>query len=97
MQVRAATHNKQLQRTVPRRRGGGASASFHCAHAPRFTRSSAQQARHFIMRLLRAGHGSARPLNCCSKDFPLQSTLQRFRRGTTKDRLQVSNRSLLSV
>ncbi len=24
----------------------------------------AQQARHFIMRLLRAGHGSARPLNC---------------------------------
>jgi hypothetical protein len=31
------THNKQLQRTVTRRRGRGACASFHCAHAPRWT------------------------------------------------------------
>jgi hypothetical protein len=29
--------NKQLQRTVIRRRVCGASASFHCAHAPRWT------------------------------------------------------------
>ena len=29
--------NKQLQRTVTRRRGRGACASFHCAHAPRWT------------------------------------------------------------
>jgi hypothetical protein len=35
--------NKQLQRTVTRRcgRGRGASASFHCAHAPRITRQRA--------------------------------------------------------
>jgi len=32
--------NKQLQRTVIGRRGRGA-ASFHYAHAPRFTRRSA--------------------------------------------------------
>ena len=30
--------NKQLQRTVTRRRGDGASAPFHSALAPRFTR-----------------------------------------------------------
>jgi len=34
-------HNKQLQRTVTRRRGRGASASFHYALAPRFTRQRA--------------------------------------------------------
>jgi hypothetical protein len=28
--------NKQLQRTVTRRCGRGACASFHCAHAPRW-------------------------------------------------------------
>ena len=33
--------NKQLQRTVIRRRGCGASASFHCAPAPRRTAPSA--------------------------------------------------------
>ena len=33
--------NKQLQRTVIRRRGRAASASFHCAHAARFTRQRA--------------------------------------------------------
>jgi hypothetical protein len=33
--------NKQLQRTVSRRRGRGASASFHYAPAPRFTRKRA--------------------------------------------------------
>ena len=33
--------NKQLQRTVTRRRGDGASAPFHCALAPRFTRQRA--------------------------------------------------------
>ena len=33
--------NKQLQRTVIGRRGRGASVSFHCAHAPRFTRRRA--------------------------------------------------------
>jgi hypothetical protein len=34
-------HNKQLQRTVIRRRGDGASAAFHYALAPRFTRQRA--------------------------------------------------------
>jgi len=34
-------HNKQLQRTVIRRRGDGASAPFHYALAPRFTRQRA--------------------------------------------------------
>jgi hypothetical protein len=33
--------NKQLQRTVTRRRGDGASAPFHYALAPRFTRRRA--------------------------------------------------------
>jgi hypothetical protein len=33
--------NKQLQRTVTRRRGDGASAPFHYALAPRFTRQRA--------------------------------------------------------
>jgi hypothetical protein len=33
--------NKQLQRTVIRRRGDGASAPFHYALAPRFTRQRA--------------------------------------------------------
>jgi hypothetical protein len=36
-----APHNKQLQRTVTRRRGDGASAPFHYALAPRFTRQRA--------------------------------------------------------
>jgi hypothetical protein len=35
------TPNKQLQRTVTRRRGDGASAPFHYALAPRFTRQRA--------------------------------------------------------
>jgi hypothetical protein len=35
------THNKQLQRTVIRRRGDGASAPFHYALAPRITRQRA--------------------------------------------------------
>jgi hypothetical protein len=35
------THNKQLQRTVTRRRVRGACASLHCAHAPRWTRGHA--------------------------------------------------------
>jgi len=34
-------HNKQLQRTMIRRRGDGASAPFHYALAPRFTRQRA--------------------------------------------------------
>jgi hypothetical protein len=34
-------HNKQLQRTVIRRRGDGASAPLHYALAPRFTRQRA--------------------------------------------------------
>jgi predicted N-formylglutamate amidohydrolase len=34
-------HNKQLQRTVMRRRGDVASAPFHYALAPRFTRQRA--------------------------------------------------------
>jgi hypothetical protein len=38
--------NKQLQRTVIRRRG------------------RAERARHFIMHVRRASHGSTRPLNC---------------------------------
>jgi len=36
MSSRVVPHNKQLQRTVIRRRGRGASASFHYALAPRF-------------------------------------------------------------
>ena len=36
-----APHNKQLQRTVIRRRGDVASAPFHYALAPRFTRQRA--------------------------------------------------------
>jgi hypothetical protein len=35
------THNKQLQRTVTRHRGDGASAPFHYALAPRFARQRA--------------------------------------------------------
>jgi hypothetical protein len=35
------TPNKQLQRTVTRRRGRGACASLHYAHAPRITRQRA--------------------------------------------------------
>ena len=38
---RAVPANKQLQRTVTRRRGDGASAPFHYALAPRFTRQRA--------------------------------------------------------
>jgi hypothetical protein len=41
--------------------------------------------RHFIVHTRRAGHVVTRPLNCGSKDFPLESTLQRFdvvQRGT---------------
>jgi hypothetical protein len=34
-------HNKHLQRTVIRRRGGGANAPFHYALAPRITRHRA--------------------------------------------------------
>jgi hypothetical protein len=34
----STTYNKQLERTVMRRRGRAASASFHCAHTPRFKR-----------------------------------------------------------
>ena len=34
-------HNKQLQRTVTRRRGRGAFASFHYAHVARFTQQRA--------------------------------------------------------
>ena len=37
-QVRRVTANKQLQRTVTRRRGDGASAPFHYALAPRVKR-----------------------------------------------------------
>ena len=37
----AVPHNKQLQRTVIRRRGDGAGAPFHYALAPRVTRQRA--------------------------------------------------------
>ena len=44
-------HNKQLQRTVTRRRGDGASAPFHYAHAPRATRQcAAAQPRRYTAR-----------------------------------------------
>ena len=36
-----SAYNKQLQRTVTRHRGDGASASFHYALAPRITRQRA--------------------------------------------------------
>jgi len=35
--ITRAPHNKQLQRTVTRRRGDGTSAPFHYALAPRWT------------------------------------------------------------
>jgi hypothetical protein len=35
--MRRVARNKQLQRAVVRRRGGGASAPFHFALAPRWT------------------------------------------------------------
>jgi hypothetical protein len=39
--MRGVAYNKQLQRTVTRRRGGGAIAPFHYALAPRNTRQCA--------------------------------------------------------
>ena len=40
--------NKQLQRTVTRRRGRGACAPFHYAHAPRWTvRHAAAELRRY--------------------------------------------------
>jgi hypothetical protein len=52
----AAPHNKQLQRTVIRRRGRGASASFHCAHAPRSKRQrAAAELRRYAARFVVAG------------------------------------------
>jgi hypothetical protein len=59
--VTQLTHNKQLQRTVTRRRWRGACASFHCAHTPRFKlqheaadlpRDAAQAMRCLILSLL---------------------------------------------
>ena len=45
--------NKQLQRTVIRRRGDGASAPFHYALAPRFTRQrAAAELRRYASRRL---------------------------------------------
>jgi hypothetical protein len=41
MEVAQSPPNKQLQRTVIRRRGRGARAPFHYAPAPRFTRQRA--------------------------------------------------------
>jgi hypothetical protein len=38
MHALSPSANKQLQRTVIRRRERGASASFHCAPAPRWIR-----------------------------------------------------------
>jgi hypothetical protein len=40
-QASSLSANKQLQRTVTRRRGRGARAPFHYARAPRFTRQHA--------------------------------------------------------
>jgi len=51
-QASSLSANKQLQRTVTRRRGDGASATFHCALAPRFTRQrAAAQLRRYAARL----------------------------------------------
>ena len=45
----AVTSNKQLERTVIRRRVRAACASFHCAHAARWTRGrAAAELRRFI-------------------------------------------------
>jgi predicted N-formylglutamate amidohydrolase len=41
MAASQVSENKQLQRTVRRRRGDGASVPFHYALAPRFTRQRA--------------------------------------------------------
>jgi hypothetical protein len=41
MPMSSLRHNKQLQRTVTRRRGDGASAPFHYALAVRFKRQRA--------------------------------------------------------
>src|SRR5512134_3068374 len=44
------THNKQLERTVIRRRVRAACASFHCAHAARWTRGrAAAQLRRYAL------------------------------------------------
>lgn len=52
--------NKQLQRTVTRRRGDGASAPFHYALAPRFTRprAAAELRRYVRVRRWRTGFAS---------------------------------------
>ncbi len=50
------TANKQLQRTVTGRRGRGACASLHCAHAPRWT---AQRAAAELRRYATSSVGSA--------------------------------------
>ena len=44
--MRIASPNKQLQRTVTRRRGRAASAPFHYALAPRITRQRAAAELH---------------------------------------------------
>jgi hypothetical protein len=52
--------NKQLQRTVIRRRGRGACALFHFAHAPRWTRGrAAAELRRYAAQMWRLEAGTA--------------------------------------
>jgi hypothetical protein len=52
-------YNKQLQRTVTRRRGRGACASLHCAHAPRWTaQRAAAELRRYTARMPHQPHPS---------------------------------------
>jgi hypothetical protein len=58
---RAQTPNKQLQRTVTRRRGDGTSAPFHCALVPRVTRQrAAAELRRYTAWLGRRGDNRQR-------------------------------------
>jgi len=59
-------YNKQLQRTVTRRRGDAASAPFHYALAPRFTRqrAAAEVRRYTLLRT----RSSCRPITCSRED-----------------------------
>jgi hypothetical protein len=61
--------NKQLQRTVIRRRGDGASAPFHYALAPRFIRQrAAAELRRYTARI---AHRSGKPMSPVDPKEPL--------------------------
>jgi hypothetical protein len=66
--------NKQLQRTVPRHRGDGASAPFHYALAPRFTRQRATaQLRRYSARFAAAACSLVFAIPCANAAELLES------------------------